>query len=163
MSFVSLEMRAKELIERIMSASGRIDLQRLRRARLSSGEAERLSSAVRETAMHDLAIDDKAFDSPPDIDEILSRAAKLHSESPLDMMVIDYLQLATAGAGDAGMKRNEALTFISRRLKMFAIQCGIPVIALSQLNREMERRVNRRPHALGPQRLGSPRARPRTM
>ena len=142
--FASLEMRPREISERLLSAVAGIDMQRMRMAALSGEEADRLGKAVPSVAGMNLAIDDAAKEGSTDIDMLIARASKAHAESPLRMFVLDYLQLASCAEAES-RSRNEVVGAISRKLKMFSVSAGIPVLALSQLNREVERRTNRRP------------------
>lgn len=137
----SLEMPAESLIFRMLSSIGRIDQTRLRTGDLLDDEWQQLNGAVSKLKDRPLFIDDSAGLSPM---EMRSRARRVVREhGPLGMVMIDYLQLMQIkGYGD---NRVGEISEISRSLKMLAREFECPVIALSQLNRGLEQRPNKRP------------------
>jgi replicative DNA helicase len=125
----------------MMSSLGRIDQLRVRTGKLEDDEWPRLSSAVSMLAETRLYIDDTPALTPT---EVRARARRLKREhDDLGLIVIDYLQLMQApGEGD---NRTNEISAISRSLKGLAKELDVPVIALSQLNRSLEQRTNKRP------------------
>lgn len=137
----SMEMPGDSLAMRMMSSLGRIDQHRVRTGKLEDDEWPRLTSAVSILAEAPLYIDDTPALTPT---EIRARARRLKREhGDLGMIVIDYLQLMQAPS--AGENRATEISFISRSLKALAKELNVPVIALSQLNRNLEQRPNKRP------------------
>ncbi len=137
----SLEMPGDALAMRMMSSLGRIDQLRVRTGKLEDDEWPRLSSAVSMLAETRLFIDDTPALSPTDV---RARARRLKREQPdLALIVIDYLQLMQAPG--EGENRTNEISAISRSLKALAKELDVPVIALSQLNRSLESRTNKRP------------------
>ncbi len=137
----SMEMPGDSLAMRMMSSLGRIDQHRVRTGKLDDDDWPRLTSAVSILAEAPLFIDDSAALTPT---EIRAKARRLKREHPdLGLIVIDYLQLMQAPS--AGENRATEISFISRSLKALAKELNLPVIALSQLNRNLEQRPNKRP------------------
>ncbi len=137
----SMEMPGDSLAMRMMSSLGRIDQHRVRTGKLEDDEWPRLTSAVSILAEAPMYIDDTPALTPT---EIRARARRLKREhGGLGMIVIDYLQLMQAPS--AGENRATEISFISRSLKALAKELNVPVIALSQLNRNLEQRPNKRP------------------
>lgn len=137
----SLEMPGDQLVMRMLSSLGRIDQHRLRTGKLEEDEWPRLTSAVSILSEANLHIDDTASLTPT---EIRARSRRLMREyGQLGLIVIDYLQLMQAPG--AGSNRTEEISMISRSLKALAKELDVPVVALSQLNRNLEQRPNKRP------------------
>ncbi len=137
----SMEMPGDSLAMRMMSSLGRIDQLRVRTGKLEDDEWPRLSSAVSMLAETRLYIDDTPALSPT---EVRARARRLKREhEDLGLIVIDYLQLMQAPG--EGENRTSEISAISRSLKALAKELDVPVIALSQLNRSLEQRTNKRP------------------
>ncbi|MGD9171490.1 MAG: replicative DNA helicase, partial [Candidatus Thiodiazotropha sp.] len=137
----SMEMPGDALAMRMMSSLGRIDQLRVRTGKLDDDEWPRLSSAVSMLAETKLFIDDTPALSPT---EVRARARRLKRENnELGLIVIDYLQLMQAPG--EGENRTNEISAISRSLKALAKELDVPVIALSQLNRSLEQRTNKRP------------------
>ncbi|OGT19603.1 MAG: replicative DNA helicase [Gammaproteobacteria bacterium RBG_16_57_12] len=136
----SMEMPGEQLAMRLMSSLGRIDQHRVRTGKLDDDDWPRLTSAVGMLAEVPLYIDDSPALTP---NELRARARRLAREHGLGMIVIDYLQLMQV----PGTKENRAteISEISRSLKALAKELNVPVIALSQLNRSLEQRPNKRP------------------
>jgi replicative DNA helicase len=137
----SLEMPGDQLVMRMLSSLGRIDQQRLRTGKLEEDEWPRLTSAVSILSDAKLHIDDTASLTPTEIRARSRRLTREHGQ--LGLIVIDYLQLMQAPG--AGSNRTEEISMISRSLKALAKELNVPVIALSQLNRNLEQRPNKRP------------------
>lgn len=136
----SMEMPGEQLAMRMMSSLGRIDQHRLRTGRLDDDDWPRVTSAIGMLAEAPLYIDDTPAMTPTDL---RARARRLAREHGLGMIVIDYLQLMQV----PGNKENRAteISEISRSLKSLAKELHVPVVALSQLNRSLEQRPNKRP------------------
>ncbi len=137
----SMEMPGEALTMRMMSSLGRIDGHRIRTGKLEDDEWPRLTSAINLLSQAKLFIDDTPALSPTDL---RARARRLMREQGrLGLIVVDYLQLMQA-PGAAENRTNE-ISVISRSLKALAKELEVPVIALSQLNRNLEQRPNKRP------------------
>ena len=141
----SMEMGAAQLATRVLGSIGQIDQQHLRTGRLNDDEWPRLTEAIekmRQTALH---IDETGGLT---ISELRANARRLARQcgGKLGLVVVDYLQLMTVpGGGKSEENRATAVGDISRGLKLLAKELNCPVIALSQLNRGVEARQNRRP------------------
>ena len=137
----SMEMPGESLAMRMMSSLGRIDQHRVRTGKLEDDEWPRLTSAVSILAEAPLFIDDTPALSPI---ELRARARRLKREhGGLGLIVIDYLQLMQVpGTRD---NRTTEISEISRNLKALAKELEVPVVALSQLNRGLEQRTDKRP------------------
>jgi replicative DNA helicase len=137
----SMEMPGDSLAMRMMSSLGRIDQHRVRTGKLEDDEWPRLTSAVNMLSRTKIYIDDTPALSPT---EVRARARRLKREhGDLALIVLDYLQLMQAP--DQRENRVAEISAISRSLKALAKELDIPVIALSQLNRSLEQRPNKRP------------------
>lgn len=136
----SMEMPADQLALRMLSSLGRIEMQRVRTGKLQDEDWPRLTSALNLMSNAKLFIDDSAGLSPT---EMRARARRLKREHGLGLIVVDYLQLMQV----PGFKENRTaeISEISRALKGMAKELDVPVIALSQLNRSLEQRPNKRP------------------
>jgi replicative DNA helicase len=137
----SMEMPGDALAMRMMSSLGRIDQHRVRTGKLEDDEWPRLTSAINLLAETKLFIDDTPALTPT---EVRSRARRLVREhGPLGLIVLDYLQLMQSPS--SGDNRVQQISDISRGLKALAKELNVPVVALSQLNRNLEQRPNKRP------------------
>ena len=141
--FFSLEMSADELAARILSTATQTSSHKMRTGDLEESEFTRIAAAVRELENIPLYIDDTPGVS---INAIRTRARRLKRSKGLGLVVIDYIQLIS-GTGDKRSEGNrvQELSEISRGLKILAKELKIPVIALSQLNRGVESREDKRP------------------
>ncbi len=138
----SMEMGASQLAIRLVGSIGRIDQGHLRTGRLSDDEWPRLTQAVERLQSVSLFIDETPGLSPS---ELRANAKKLSRQcGKLGLIVVDYLQLMSTGSSD-GDNRATELGEISRGLKMLAKELQCPIIALSQLNRGVETRTDKRP------------------
>ncbi len=136
----SMEMPGEQLAVRMMSSFGRINASRLRTGKLEDEDWPRVTSAVTLLQSAPIYIDDTPSLTPTDL---RARARRLMREHGLGMIVVDYLQLMRApGSGD---NRANEIADISRNMKALAKELEVPVIALSQLNRSLEQRPNKRP------------------
>ncbi|MFB1489026.1 MULTISPECIES: replicative DNA helicase [unclassified Thiocapsa] len=137
----SMEMPGDSLAMRMMSSLGRIDQHRVRTGRLEDDEWPRLTSAVNILAGASMFIDDTPALSPT---EVRARARRLkRDQDDLGLIVLDYIQLMQAPG--VGENRATEISAISRSLKALAKELNVPIIALSQLNRSLEQRPNKRP------------------
>ncbi len=137
----SMEMPGESLAMRMLSSLGRIDQHRVRTGKLEDDDWPRLTSAVGLLAEAPMFIDDTPALSPNELRARARRLAREHGE--LGLIVIDYLQLMQVH-GSSENRTNE-ISEISRSLKALAKEMDVPVIALSQLNRSLEQRPNKRP------------------
>jgi replicative DNA helicase len=138
----SLEMPGESLIMRMLSSLGRIDQTKVRSGQLSDDDWPRLTSAVNLLNDRKLFIDDTAGISPSEMRARTRRIVREHGD--LAMIMIDYLQLMQI-PGSSGDNRTNEISEISRSLKALAKEFNCPVVALSQLNRSLEQRPNKRP------------------
>jgi replicative DNA helicase len=136
----SMEMSAEQLGLRVLSSFGRIDQQRLRTGQLDDLEMSRLISQAGLIAEAPLFIDETGGLAPL---ELRARARRLKARHDIGLVVVDYLQLMQV-PGSKENRTNE-ISEISRSLKSLAKELNVPVIALSQLNRGVEQRDNKRP------------------
>ena len=139
----SMEMGASQLAIRIVGSIGRIDQTRLRTGKLLDEEWPRLTEAVERLRNVSLSIDETPGLTPSELRANARRLAR--SCGKLGLVVVDYLQLMTGSSGSDGDNRATELGEISRGLKMLAKELQCPVIALSQLNRGVEQRTDKRP------------------
>ena len=137
----SLEMSKHQVGQRLMSAQARIDLQRFRDGKIKEDEWTKLGRAVEKLAECKLYVDDTAFLTVMDL---RSRARMMASTYGIKMIIVDYLQLMQSTSNYRGNKVQE-ITEISQNLKSIAKELNIPVIAVSQLSREVEKRDDRKP------------------
>ena len=137
----SMEMPAGSLVMRMLSSLGRIDQNKVRSGKLEDDDWPRLASAVGLLAERPLFIDDQGGLSPNELRARCRRLTREHGQ--IGLVVIDYLQLMQV----PGFKENRTaeISEISRSLKGLAKELNAPVIALSQLNRSLEQRPNKRP------------------
>ena len=137
----SMEMPADSLVARMLSSLGRIDATKMRTGQLDDDDWPRLTSAVSLLKDRPLFIDDDAALSPTEVRSRARRIAREHGQ--LGLIMIDYLQLMQVKG--ATENRTGEISEISRSLKALAKELNVPVIALSQLNRSLEQRSDRRP------------------
>ena len=137
----SMEMPTDQIGMRMIASLGRVELQKIRTGKLSEQDWPRITSAI--TLLNqkrNLFIDDSAALTPNDL---RARSRRLKREHGLSLIVIDYLQLMqTSGSGE---NRATEISEISRSLKALAKELEVPIIALSQLNRSLEQRPDKRP------------------
>ena len=136
----SMEMSAAQLALRLISSNGRINAQRLRTGQLEDEDWSRVTAAIRMLKETKIFIDDTPGLSP---DVLRSKCRRLKREHDLGLVVIDYLQLMSV-PGNSENRATE-ISEISRSLKGLAKELNVPVIALSQLNRSLETRTDKRP------------------
>jgi replicative DNA helicase len=136
----SMEMASMQLVMRMFSSIGQIDQNRIRTGTLDDMDWPKLTSAMNLLHKSKIFIDDTPALSPA---ELRARARRLKREHDIDMIVVDYLQLMSVP--DSRENRATEIAEISRSLKTIAKELNVPVIALSQLNRALENRPNKRP------------------
>ncbi len=142
-AFFSLEMGAEQLVMRLLSSIGGIDLGKLRNGQLNHSDWKRFNEAMSELAKANLFLEDA---SGIKVSEIRAKCRRLaNSSHGLGLVIIDYLQLIEGSARYAGNRQQE-VSEISRSLKIMAMELKIPVIALAQLSRSPELRENKRPN-----------------
>lgn len=132
----SLEMSTSALTKRLLASEARVDQQKMRGGYLNSEEWRNISSAVAILSEAPIFIDDS---SSLTVMEMRSRARRLKSKENVGLIMIDYMQMMSAGTGRYENRQQEIST-ISRSLKALAKELDIPVVALSQLSREVEKR-----------------------
>lgn len=135
----SLEMSKEQLTDRMVCAAMGIDSWKLQKGELSDQEFARIGDALSELSQAHMFIDDSAS---MNLLEIKSKCRRLKMESGLDMIVIDYLQLIN---GTNPNNRVQEISDISRGLKSLARELSVPIIALSQLSRNVENRASKEP------------------
>jgi len=137
----SMEMPAEQLTLRLLSSMGRVDQHRVRTGQLTDEDWPRIATAVKIFADVPMFIDDSPALSP---NEVRARARRLVREhGPLGLIVLDYMQLMQ-GNGNSD-NRTAEVSEISRGLKALAKELNCPIVVLSQLNRSLEQRPNKRP------------------
>lgn len=136
----SLEMVAQELSMRLLTGRAKVDSKRVRKKDFLHTDLNNLSKATKELAPLPIFINDSGSTT---ILDIQSQCRKIKADQGLGLIVIDYLQLM--GSTNKTAQREQQIAEISRGLKMMAKELGCPVIALSQLNRAVETRPNKRP------------------
>ena len=137
----SMEMGASQLAMRMIGSVGRLDQHKLRTGRLAADDWERLSTALGRLSEAPMLIDET-----PALNaiEVRSRARRLQKQyGQLGLVIVDYIQLMQASS--QGENRATEISEISRALKGLAKELKVPVIALSQLNRSLEQRTDKRP------------------
>ena len=137
----SLEMPNVQLVKRRISNIAEIDANKLKSGRLNEEEQVRLNQKIRMAYSAPLYLDETPSLS---ITEMRTKARRLVREKGVKIIIIDYLQLMTAGGSKFGSREQEVST-ISRSLKALAKELNVPIIALSQLNRGNESREDKRP------------------
>jgi replicative DNA helicase len=138
--FLSQEMESAELVDRLAARIGSVGLDGFSTGKLSDSEWASLTDAIEQIGNLPLYIDDQPGLT---LGDIQAKARKLKREHDIKLLVVDYLQLCTPS--DSKASRHHQIEEISRGLKVLAKQLGITTVVLSQLNREVEKRVNGRP------------------
>lgn len=136
----SLEMSQDQLVKRLLAMNARVDSQKIRTGNLTAEEWASLMESARIIGNSNLIIDDTSAIS---VSELRSKCRKLKLERNLGLVIIDYLQLMTGSKRTDS--RQQEISEISRALKSLAREINVPVIALSQLSRAVEQRIDKRP------------------
>ncbi len=137
----SLEMSNEQLVQRLLSQEARVNSQHLRLGQIREEEWGRIAQASGTLSECALYIDDSATLSPF---ELRTKARRLHAKNSIDLLIVDYMQLMHGG-GKSSENRVQEISLISRSLKQLARELRIPVVALSQLSRQVENRADKRP------------------
>lgn len=138
----SLEMSSVQLVTRLISAEAQLPGDKLRKGNLENYEWEQLNSKINTLIDAPLYIDDTPSLS---IFELRAKCRRLKVQHDIQLVIIDYIQLMSAGIDRNNGNREQEISAISRSLKSLAKELNIPVIALSQLNRSVEQRPNKKP------------------
>ena len=139
----SMEMGATQLAMRMLGSVGKLNQHDLRTGRLQDDDWGHLTHALGRLNDAPIHIDESAALSAL---EVRARARRLHRQNGgLGLIVVDYIQLMSSNAGKASENRATEISEISRSLKSLAKELHVPVVALSQLNRSLEQRPNKRP------------------
>ncbi len=138
--FFSLEMSKSEIVMRLLSAESRVNLSHMRTGRMTEDDWSRLARRMGEVAEAPLFIDDSPHLT---MMEIRAKARRLKQRHDLRLVVVDYLQLMSSPRKVEN--RQQEISEISRSMKLLAKELAVPVIALSQLNRNSEQRADKRP------------------
>ncbi len=138
----SLEMPAEQLVIRMISSLGQIDSKKLQTGRLETEDYRRMNEAISQLADTNIYFHDGTATTAS---EIQAKCRRLATQGEgLGLVVIDYLQLIDSSGKYAGARQQE-ISEISRKLKTMALELNVPVIALSQLSRNVEKREDKRP------------------
>ena len=140
-AFFSLEMGVEQLVMRLLSCQAQVDNTAMRKGDLDPSDWEKLQHAANTLEDVNIYFDDAGTVK---VTEVRSKCRKLKQEDKLDLVVIDYLQLLSGSDANRG-NRVQEVSEISRVLKEMARELKVPVVALSQLSRNLERRENKRP------------------
>lgn len=135
----TLEMTRREVLQRLAAAEAQVNIKNVRERKVSPAELERLVHAGTRISGAPLEIDDKAGCT---LDRIRSRLRSAVRFGPLGIVIVDYLQLLTGPKSD---NREQQVAALSRGLKLLAMEFETPVMLLSQLNRESEKRTDKKP------------------
>ncbi|ANQ48487.1 replicative DNA helicase [Flammeovirga sp. MY04] len=133
----SLEMSAAQLVKRLVSAEAELESEKLKKGNLSDAEWRRLVDKTGQLSSAPIYIDDTPALT---VLELRAKCRRLKAQHDIQLIVIDYLQLMSAGDSKSKGNREQEIAFISRSLKQIAKELNVPVIALSQLSRAVETR-----------------------
>ncbi|MCA1242022.1 replicative DNA helicase [Stappia stellulata] len=139
--FFSLEMSAEQLATRIISEQTEISSSKIRRGDISEHDFEKLAAAAQTMQSVPLHVDQTGGIS---ISQLVARARRLKRQRGLDLLIVDYIQLLTGSSKNQG-NRVQEITEITTGLKALAKELNVPIIALSQLSRQVESRDDKRP------------------
>jgi replicative DNA helicase len=138
----SLEMSAEQLATRIVAEQSRVPSSNIRRGRIDESEFARIVEAAREMNRVPLYIDQTGGLA---ISQLAARARRLKRQRGLDLLIVDYLQLMQGNARRGSDNRVQEVTEITNNLKALAKELNVPIVALSQLSRQVENRDDKRP------------------
>lgn len=139
-AFFSLEMSKDQLVQRMLCAEALVDAHRLRTGRLHDGDWKKIADAMNLLSKAEIYVDDSSCIS---VLEMRSKVRRLKAEKGLGLVVVDYLQLIKGSARSEN--RVQEISEIARGLKALAKDLNVPVMAVSQLSREVEKRTDKRP------------------
>lgn len=137
--YFSIEVSSSHLVRNMLCSRARVELQRVRRGTLDSEEIEKLTRAAGELMEAPIFVDDTAG---ANVLQLRAKARRIKQRHGLGLVVVDYLQLMETGRAE---NRQQEIAQISRQLKAMARELDVPVIAISQLNRSVDSREDRRP------------------
>ena len=140
--FFSLEMSAEQLATRIISEQSYIPSERIRRGRIESDEFDRIVEVSQELQNLPLYIDQTGGIT---VAQLAARARRLKRQRDVGLIVVDYLQLLSGSSRRAAEGRVQEVSEITTGLKALAKELHVPVLALSQLSRQVEQREDKRP------------------
>jgi len=140
-AFFSLEMSKEQLVQRLLCSHARVDAQRVRTGYFSSSDWPKLTAAAGKISEANLFIDDNPGTS---VIELRAKARRLKSKYDIQLIILDYLQMMH-GTSEKFENRQQEISEISRSLKSLARELNVPLIAVSQLSRAVEARVDHRP------------------
>ena len=138
-AFFTLEMSSQQLVQRLLSATAQIESAKIRSGHFTQQDWQKLASVGSELSSLNFFLDDTPAINPL---ELRAKCRRIKREHGLDLVFVDYLQLMSSSKGD---NREQQISDISRSLKALAKELNIPVVALSQLNRGVEQRQDKRP------------------
>ena len=141
-AFFSLEMSAEQLATRILAEQSKINSNKMRKAELTKEDFKKIAQISSELEDINLFIDDNPILTIP---TLRSRARRLKRLHEIDLIIVDYLQLMSGSATFRNDGRVQEISEITRGLKAIAKELNIPIIALSQLSRQVEQREDKRP------------------
>lgn len=133
----SLEMSSVQLVKRLIASESRLSAEKLRKGDLAEHEFQQLHTRIAKLATAPLYIDDTPGIS---VFDLRAKCRRLKMQYGIDMVIIDYLQLMTAGGSKGAGNREQEISTISRSIKEIAKELNVPMIALSQLSRSVEQR-----------------------
>ncbi|MDD4000361.1 MAG: replicative DNA helicase, partial [Bacilli bacterium] len=139
-AFFSLEMGIDQILMRLYSAHSGLTLNKIRGGKLTDNEMTMLYAAKNKLDKFNIYLDEAGA---TDVEELITVCRKLKRDNKLDIVIVDYLQLLTTSRRTSN--RVEEVSRISRQLKMMARELQVPVLALSQLSRDIEKREDKRP------------------
>jgi len=141
-AFFSLEMGRSEIVQRLYCAESRVALHHIRSGTVTEDDMNRLARRTAAIEAAPLIVDDS-----PNLTfmEIRSRARRIAQQQGLGLVIVDYLQLMKSGSSRRPESRQQEVADMSRNLKLLAKELGVPVVALSQLNRGPEQRADKKP------------------
>ncbi len=140
--FFSLEMSAEQLATRVIAEQAMVSSEKIRRGKVDQEEFGRIAAKAQEMQITPLHIDQTGGIS---IAQLSARARRLKRQRGLDLLIVDYLQLLTGSSSKASQGRVQEITEITTGLKALAKELAVPIIALSQLSRQVENRDDKRP------------------
>lgn len=134
----SLEMSSVQLVKRLISGEAQIEAEKLRRGNIEDYEYEQIHAKIKRLSKAPIYIDDTPGIS---IFELRSKCRRMKNKHPeISVIIIDYLQLMTAGTSKSSGNREQEISYISRSIKEIAKELNVPILALSQLSRSVEQR-----------------------
>lgn len=138
----SLEMSKEQLVDRMFASRLAVDSWKLQKGKLSDQDFSRMGLVMDELSNASIFIDDSVGSS---MSEVRAKARRLQMEHGLDVLIVDYLQLLSAGNSAFAGNRVQEISEISRSFKALARELHVPIVALSQLSRAVEQRPNKQP------------------